>query len=72
MKKLSVIFTVISLILSHVMCAHVAFSFRDMICCVEHNGCSAPADIALFLLIPYAIGIAVCAALAAVFWRKSK
>lgn len=72
MKKLSVIFAILTLILSHLMCAHVAFSFRDMICCIEHTGCSAPADVALLLAIPYLIGIAVCVLLAVVFWRKSK
>ena len=72
MKKLSVIFTVISLILSHVMCIHVAYAYRSMICCIEHTGCSAPADIALLLAIPYLIGIAVCAVLAVVFYKKSK
>jgi hypothetical protein len=72
MKKLSTVFTILALVLSHVMCAHVAFNYRSMICCIEHTGCSAPADIALLLAIPYLIGIAVCVLLAVVFWRKSK
>jgi len=72
LKKLSIIFTILSLILSHVMCAHVAFAYRGMICATLHFGGSAPADVALLLAIPYLIGIAVCAVLAVVFWRKSK
>ena len=72
MKKLSIVFTVLALVLSHVMCAHVAFSFRGMICCIEHTGCSAPADVALLLAIPYLIAVAVCAVFVVVFWRKSK
>ena len=72
MRKLFWLFTVLALILSHVMCAHVALAYRGMVCATLHFGGSAPAEVAFLLVIPYAVGIAVCAILAAVFWEKSK
>ncbi len=72
MKKLSTVFTVLALALSHLMCIHVAYGYRGMLCCILHTGCSAPAEVALLYAIPYLIGIAVCVVLAAVLHRKSK
>ena len=72
MKKLSVIFGLLAVLLSDVLCAVVAFHYRDMLCCIEHTGCSAPADVAFLLAIPFVVGIVVCAILAVFFRRKAE
>ena len=38
---------------------------------IRYASYSAPASTAFLLVIPYAAAIAVCTALAVVFWRKS-
>lgn len=72
MKKLRNLFIVLALVLSHAMCAEVAFAYRGMLCGVEHMGFSAPADVAFLYAIPFGIGIMLCCLLAWVFHRKSK
>ena len=72
MKRLSYLFSAFAIILSDIMCAVVAYNYRDMLCAIDHAGASAPADIAFLYAIPFAIGIAVCVALAVVFHKKSK
>ena len=64
MKALSRTFAVLAILLSDVMCAAVAFNYCDA-------SYSAPASTAFLLVIPYAAAIAVCTALAVIFWRKS-
>ena len=60
MKKLSIIFGLLAVLLSDIMCAVVAYNYRDMLCGIEHAGYSAPSSTAFLLVIPYAIGIAIC------------
>lgn len=72
MKKLSYIFTALAIILSNIMCAVVAFTYRGILCDIEHAGFSAPADLAFLYAIPFAIGIIICVILAVVFWKKGK
>lgn len=72
MKKLSLFFTVLAVLLSDGMCAVVAYNYRGMLCCIAHEGCSAPADIAFLWAIPFLIGIGICAVLALVFRKKAK
>lgn len=71
MKALSCTFAVLAILLSDVMCAAVAFSYCDMLWGIRYASYSAPASTAFLLVIPYAAAIAVCAALAVIFWRKS-
>ena len=71
MKKLQYLFTTLALILSHLMCITVAYNYRDMLCGIEHSGFSAPAEVALLGIIPFAIGILLCVVLAWVFSRKT-
>ena len=78
MKALSRTFAVLAILLSDVMCAVVAYLYRDMLCGIAHDcwgiryaSYSAPASTAFLLIIPYAAAIAVCTALAVIFWRKS-
>lgn len=70
MKKLSVVFGLFAIILSNVMCAVVAFNYRDMLCGIQHSCYSAPAWVAFLSAIPYAVAIAVCIILAVVFKRR--
>lgn len=61
----------LSLIISHAMCAYVAFQYCSLLWCGRVGGCSAPAWTALFLAIPFAAACGVCLALACLFHRKS-
>ena len=71
MKKLSVVFGLFAIILSNVMCAVVAFNYRDMLCGIRHSCYSAPAWVAFLSAIPYAVAIVVCVILAVVFKKRS-
>ena len=70
MKKLSILFTVLAVVLSDIMCFVVAYNYRSMLCGIEHAGFSAPARIAFLYAIPFAIAIIVCVALAIRFYKK--
>jgi hypothetical protein len=70
-KKLSVCFWVLALILSHLMCAAVAYRYCDMLWGIRYAGYSAPAETAFFLIIPFAAGIAVSVLLALFFRHKA-
>ena len=71
MKKLSVVFGLFAIILSNVMCAVVAFNYRDMLCGIQHSCYSAPAWVAFLTAIPYAVAIMVCVILAVAFKKRS-
>lgn len=74
MKKFKIlrnIFIVFAFILSHTMCADVAFNYASVICAIEHKGFSAPSDVAFLFAIPYGIGIIISLILAFVFNKKS-
>ena len=64
MKKLSLLFTVLAILLSDMMCFIVAYHYRDMLCGIEHAGYSAPAGTAFLYAIPFVCGIILCVALA--------
>ena len=72
MKKLSYLFAALAILLSNVMCAVVAYRWRDMLCGIEHGGYSAPACVSLLYVLPFAIGIIVCVIISVYFYRKSK
>ena len=71
MKKLSVFFYALAVLLSDIMCAVVAFNYCDMIWGIQYAGYSAPVWTAFLLAIPFVIGIAICVMLAVVFKKKS-
>ncbi len=71
MKKLSVIFGLLAILLSDIMCAVVAYNYRDMLCGIEHAYYSAPVSTAFLLAIPYIIGIVICVVLAITFAKKA-
>ena len=72
MKKLSVCFVILAVVLSDVMCAAAAYNRCDMEWGIRYAGYSAPVQTALLPAIPFAFGIAVCAAAAVFFHIKSK
>ena len=72
MKKLQHLFTILALVLSHLMCIVVAYNYRDMLCGIEHSCYSAPAEMAFLGIIPYAVGILLCGILAYICKKKAK
>ncbi len=71
MKKLSVCFWALAVLLSDIMCAVLAYNYCDMNWGIRYAGYSAPAWTALLSAVPFAAGIAVCLALAIFFKKKS-
>lgn len=71
MKKPSVFFTALAVLLSDVMCAVVAYHYGALQVGGQIGLNSAPASTAFVFVIPYGIGIAACAALAVVCRRKN-
>ena len=61
MKALSVVFRILAVILSDVMCAVVAYRYCGMVWGIRCAGYSAPASTAFLTAIPFAAAIAVCA-----------
>ena len=72
MKKAAAAFAVLAVLLSDLMCAVVAYAYRDMLCGIEHLGYSAPARTAFLFAVLFLIGILVCVVLAIVLYRKAK
>ena len=70
MKALSTLFWVLAVLLSDVMCAVVAYNYCDMKWGIQYACYSAPASVAFFTAIPYAVGIIVCVILAIFFKKK--
>ena len=71
MKTWSIVFAALAVLLSDVMCAVVAYLYRDMLCGIAHDCYSAPAGVAFLYAIPFAAGIIICAALACVLKKKA-
>ena len=72
MKKLMIVFQILAVILSDVMCAAVAYSYCDMLWGIRYAGYSAPASVAFLLAVPFIVGILILLVLAEVFRRKIK
>lgn len=72
MKTWSIVFAALAVLLSDVMCAVVAYLYRDMLCGIAHDCYSAPAGVAFLYAIPFAAGIIICAVLACVLKKKHK
>ena len=71
MKKLSRLFFALALLLSHAMCAVVAYNYGYLLY-GPLIGTSAPAYVAFFYAIPFLAAIAICLALSVVFFKKSR
>ncbi len=72
MMKVSRILFAVAILLSDVMCAHVAYLYRAMLCGIEHLGYSAPAGTAFLYAIPYLSAIAACVIVAILLRRKAR
>ena len=72
MKKLSICFGILAILLSDMMCAITAYNYCDMIWESKYAGYSAPARTAFLSAIPFVIGIAICVAFAIFFKNKAK
>ena len=70
MKKLSFLFTALAIVLSDIMCFVVAYTYRDILCGIEHAGYSVPVSTAFLYTIPFVAGIMVCIILAIRFRKK--
>ncbi len=72
MKKLSVLFAVLAILLCDVMCTVTAYAWCEMEWSARYLGASAPPEVSLINAIPYLLGIILCVILAFVFARKAK
>ena len=70
MKKLSIIFGVLAVLLSDIMCAVVAYNYCDLLWGGQYAGYGIPASTAFVYAIPFVIGIIVCVVLALTFRKK--
>lgn len=70
MKTISRLYLLIAVILSHIMCAVVAYNYCNMEWYIKVGGTSAPVEIAYLYSIPFLIGIVLC--LIGVFYFKKK
>ena len=70
--SLSVVFFVLAILLSNIMCAVVAYNYCDMLWGIKYAGYSAPARTAFLSGIPFLIGIIVCTCLALYFRKKNR
>ena len=71
-KKVALLFSIMSILLSDTMRAVIAYVYQDMLCGIAHMGYSAPANVAFLYAIPFIIAIMICIVLAAFFYRKTK
>ena len=71
-KATAIGFAALGVILSHVMFAHVAFCYSDMLWGIQYAGYSAPADTAFLLAMPYLAGVFTAFAAAFIFYKKSR
>ncbi len=70
-KYLSYIFMILAILLSNVMCATVAYNYCNMQWGIQYYAYGAPAGVAFLLIIPYAVGIAICVILAWFFYKRN-
>ena len=69
MKKLSILFAVLAVLLSNMMCVAVTFNCTAL---RYAPGNSAPWTVGLLYIIPFAIGILACALVSFVTGKKAK
>ena len=71
MKALSTVFWILSVLLSDMMCAVVAYNYCDMVWGIKYEGYSAPVWTAFMAAIPFIIPIVVFIVLALFFKKKN-
>ena len=72
MKKLSNIFAMLAILLTNVMCVVVTNICTSAYYAGKYGLTSAPWEIGLLFLIPFAIGILSCSAVACIAKKKTK
>ena len=72
MKKISTLFIILILAMSHLMCIVVGVNYGYALCGVQLGGFSAPPRAALLYAVPFLIGIAACGFAAWYFHKKEQ
>lgn len=68
--KLSRLFLVLALLLSHAMCAVIASEYTALFYCGKYGLCSAPPSTAFLFAVPFLVGILICLGLAYAFRKR--
>ena len=71
MKTASSILLIISVLLSDIMCAVVAWEYCDLVWGGKYAGYSAPPYIAFFTAIPFVAAIIICVLIAVILRKKA-
>ncbi len=71
MRKLSIVFWILAVLLSDIMCAVTAYNYCDLQWGGKYAGYSAPASTAFLYAIPFALGIIVSIVLAIICGKKA-
>lgn len=72
MKFLTILFQILAVLLSDVMCAVVAYNYSDMLWGIKYLGYSAPANTALLFALPFLAGITALLWISFIFRKKIK
>lgn len=72
MKKVSILFAALAILLSDVMCAVVAYAYCELLWGGKYAGFSAPPGTAFLYAVPFGVGILACAAIAIACRKKAK
>ena len=70
MSRIPMLLRRTALVLSHAMCACVAWEYCSLLWAGRYAGASAPAYLALFLIIPFGAAIAACLAAAHLIQKR--
>lgn len=68
--KLSLLFLILALLLSHAMCAVTAAEYASLFYCGKYGLCSAPPTAAFLFAVPFLAGILIFLGLAHVFRKR--
>ncbi len=72
MKKLSVAFCALSILLANAMFLVLGYAYCNIYWQGKIGNTSAPASVAILYAIPFLLGICVCIVFSVVFWKKQK
>ena len=71
MKKLSTFFTTLAFLLTNIMCVVVTLTCANGYHAAKHHLTSAPWEVGLLLIIPFAIGILLCSLIALIAKKRA-
>lgn len=72
MRKLSIIFKSLAILLTNIMCIVVTNICTSAYHAEQHHYASAPWEVGLLFIIPFAIGIGACSVVAYVAKKRDK